>query len=57
MGRGWGRASFTLAVLPAHPAQMPVLTKNVTVQDGEDCPYHNGPQVFPAPKGQGGQVW
>ena len=34
---------LTLAVIPAHPAQMQVLTKNVTVQGGEDLPRQNGP--------------
>ena len=47
---------FTLAVLPAHPAQMPVIAKNVTVQGGEDRPRQNGPQVVPISKVQGGQV-
>ena len=47
---------FTLSVLPADPSKMPVITKNVIVQGGEDCPHQNGPQVLPIPKGQGGQV-
>ena len=47
---------FTLVVLPAHPAKIPVIAKNVTMQGGEDRPCHNGPQVLPIPKGQGGQV-
>ena len=47
---------FTLAVLPAHPAQMPFLTNNATLQGGEDRLHQNGPRVLPTPNGQGGQV-
>ena len=47
---------FTLAVLPVHPAQMPILTTNVNMQGGEDRPRQNGPQFLPFPKRQGGQV-
>ena len=46
----------TLTVLPAHPAQMPVLTKNATMQGREDGPSHNGPQVPPVLKRQGGKL-
>ena len=47
---------FTLAFLPAHPTQMLVLTKNMEAKGGEDCPYQDGMQVLPVPKGQGGHV-
>ena len=47
---------LTLTFLPEHPAQMPVLTKNVNVQGREACPFQNGPQVLPVPKGQGGHM-
>ena len=47
---------FTLVVLSAHPAQITVLTKNVTVQGREDCLHQNGPQVIPVLMGSGGQV-
>ena len=45
---------FTLAVLPAHPPQMPVITKNMAMHIWEDLPFQDGPQVLPVPKGQGG---
>ena len=47
---------FTLALLTAHPRQIPVLTKNVTVKGEEYHPRNNGQQVIPILKGQGGQV-
>ena len=47
---------FMITVLPAHSAQMSILTKNMTMQGREDLPRQNGPQVIPVPKGQGGQV-
>ena len=46
---------FTLAVLPGHSAQMPVLIKNMVVQGGEVCICQDGPRVLPIPKGKGGQ--
>ena len=55
-GGGGGVRVFKLALLPAHPAQMPVLINNVTVQDGEDHTRHNGQRVLPIQKGQGWQV-
>ena len=53
---GWDVRVFTLTVLPAHPAQMPVLANNKDVQGGEDRPLQNGPQVLLISKGQVGQV-
>ena len=47
---------FTLPVLPAHPAQIPVLTNNVTVQGREDRPRQNGQQFISVMKGHGEQV-
>ena len=47
---------FTLAVIPAHPAQMPVLAKKMAVQGEEGRPCQDGPRVIPIPKGQRGQV-
>ena len=37
-GRGRDMQVFTLTVLPTHPAQVPVLAKNVAVQGDEECP-------------------
>ena len=47
---------FTLAVIPSHLAQMPVLNKNLTLQGGEECHLQNGIRVLPVPKGHGGHV-
>ena len=47
---------FTLPVLPAQSAQVPVLSKNATLDCGEDCPCQDSKRVFPIPKGQGGQM-
>ena len=47
---------FTLAVLPAQFAQVPVLAHNLTLDCGEDSPFQDSLQVFPVPKGQGGQM-
>ena len=47
---------FMLTVLPAHPAQMPVLAKKMAVQGVEDRPHQNVPRVIFIPKGQEGQV-
>ena len=55
----WGGGEvqfFTLAVIPSHIAQMPVLNKNLTVQGGEERPLQNGIRVLPVPKGHGGHV-
>ena len=51
-----GGESFRLAILPSHPAQMPVLAKKMAVQGEEGRPCQDGPQVIPIPKGQRGQV-
>ena len=45
-----------LTFIPAHTPQIPVLTKNVTVQDGYVRPRYNGPRVLPVLKRHGGQV-
>ena len=47
---------FTFAVIPAHPAQVPVLVNNMAVQGGEDGPHQEDPQVIPVRKGQSGKV-
>ena len=47
---------FTLTVLRAQSAQVPVLAKNVTLDHGEDCPNQDSAHVFPVPKGQGWQM-
>ena len=44
---------FTLALLSAQSAQVPVLTNNVTLDCGEDRPCQDSLKVFPVPKGQG----
>ena len=47
---------FTLTVLPAQSAQVLFLSKNVTLNCGENCPYQDSMQVFHVSKGQGGQI-
>ena len=47
---------FILTVLPEQSAQVPVLTKNVTLDFGEDRPRQNSTLVFPFPKVQGRQM-
>ena len=51
-----GVQAFPLAILPAGPAQVPVLSMNCTVQVQEDRPCQYGTQVLPVPKEQGEQV-
>ena len=53
-GAGGDVQVFTLAFLPANPAQVPVLAKNVTIQGGENFTHQKGPRVLPVPKGHGG---
>ena len=47
---------FMLAVLPADPAHVPVLAKNMSTKGGEDLPRQYRPSLIPFPKGQGGKV-
>ena len=47
---------FKLPVLPAQRAQMPVLTKNVTVQGGENLPCYNESLVLFVLEVQGRRV-
>ena len=48
--------AFPLAVLPAGPAQVPVLANNYTVQGWEDRPHQYRTHAIPVQKVQGGQV-
>ena len=47
---------FTLVVLPAQSAHVPVLAKNMNLDCLEDCPCPDSTRVLPAPKGQGMQM-
>ena len=55
-GVGGGIQVFTLAFLPSHLTQVPVLAKNVALQGGGGVPCQEGPQVLPVLKVKRRQV-